>query len=563
MKAYSYIRFSTPDQIKGDSLRRQTEKAEKFCKEKDLILDTELNLRDLGLSAFKGKHRTQGGLSIFLKAIETGKVKPGSFLIVEDIDRLSREAPSYATQTLLTIIHSDISIVFMGANNLIVSKDTYNRDPSVFYQVSGSMMRAHEESRRKSELLQAAYANKRRMAKEHKTFYSRHMPAWLKYNEDTQKIETIPEAVEAVRLIFEMRLDGIGADRICQILNNRPDVWQPTKKPKKKKNHTGWHKYYVRKILGNPATLGILEFNQQRPDRQKRESEIINDYYPQIIEQDLFDKVQRAIQSDFHNKTGGGAGGKFSNIFRYILRCGHCGSPIHFISKGMTDGQNYAYLHCDASRRNQTDNGKRKCYANPANYRNFVRHFFADFEELDLPSLLQPEKDQEKRLKSLRRKASDTRNHIADNERQKANLIDDLSREDNSELRKAIRVKHIDLQESSKDLKNGLHEMEQEISRLEGNGKEMQKTIQEIRTFFKDIDLFCGSDKSIALRISLNNQLKSILNHIKLYTTPQDITPPERGLERWTNDKHIDRIVMNFKGSKKLRILQLQGWREV
>ena len=30
-KAYSYIRFSTPEQEKGDSLRRQEKRAEEYC----------------------------------------------------------------------------------------------------------------------------------------------------------------------------------------------------------------------------------------------------------------------------------------------------------------------------------------------------------------------------------------------------------------------------------------------------------------------------------------------------------------------------------------------------
>jgi hypothetical protein len=47
-KAYSYVRFSTPEQAKGDSHRRQTEKAAKYAAENGLELDTELRLADLG-----------------------------------------------------------------------------------------------------------------------------------------------------------------------------------------------------------------------------------------------------------------------------------------------------------------------------------------------------------------------------------------------------------------------------------------------------------------------------------------------------------------------------------
>ena len=61
-KAYSYIRFSTPEQSKGDSLRRQEEDAIEYAAEHGLELDTTLNLRDQGLSAFTGENVTAAAL---------------------------------------------------------------------------------------------------------------------------------------------------------------------------------------------------------------------------------------------------------------------------------------------------------------------------------------------------------------------------------------------------------------------------------------------------------------------------------------------------------------------
>ncbi len=61
---YSYIRFSTPEQIKGDSLRRQLEDTEKFAKDNGLYLDDSLTIKDLGVSAYKGRHKTHGALGI-------------------------------------------------------------------------------------------------------------------------------------------------------------------------------------------------------------------------------------------------------------------------------------------------------------------------------------------------------------------------------------------------------------------------------------------------------------------------------------------------------------------
>lgn len=53
-RAYSYIRFSTEEQAKGDSLRRQLDLRHEYLKGKDLILDETLTMHDLGVSGFKG-----------------------------------------------------------------------------------------------------------------------------------------------------------------------------------------------------------------------------------------------------------------------------------------------------------------------------------------------------------------------------------------------------------------------------------------------------------------------------------------------------------------------------
>jgi DNA invertase Pin-like site-specific DNA recombinase len=84
-KAFSYIRFSTPDQLKGDSLRRQLQSSREYAESRGLILDETLSMRDLGLSAYHGEHRTKGALGKFLELVDTGEIPKGSTLIVESL----------------------------------------------------------------------------------------------------------------------------------------------------------------------------------------------------------------------------------------------------------------------------------------------------------------------------------------------------------------------------------------------------------------------------------------------------------------------------------------------
>src|SRR6267142_865492 len=90
-KAFSYIRFSTPEQGRGTSYDRQIEAAERYARENGLDLDTKMTFTDLGVSAFRGKNAKTGELRAFLDATEAGLVLEGSYLLVESLDRLSRD----------------------------------------------------------------------------------------------------------------------------------------------------------------------------------------------------------------------------------------------------------------------------------------------------------------------------------------------------------------------------------------------------------------------------------------------------------------------------------------
>src|SRR5262245_19177135 len=87
--AFSYLRFSSKKQGAGDSIRRQYELAEAWAKKIGIPLDTSLRI-DKGISAFKGKNADIGSLGEFLRLVENGRIPKGSYLVVESLDRLTR-----------------------------------------------------------------------------------------------------------------------------------------------------------------------------------------------------------------------------------------------------------------------------------------------------------------------------------------------------------------------------------------------------------------------------------------------------------------------------------------
>lgn len=60
-KLYSYVRWSSEKQSTGTSSERQTSRAMRFAEENELEY---VEIKDAGVSAFKGKNTTQGKLGV-------------------------------------------------------------------------------------------------------------------------------------------------------------------------------------------------------------------------------------------------------------------------------------------------------------------------------------------------------------------------------------------------------------------------------------------------------------------------------------------------------------------
>jgi DNA invertase Pin-like site-specific DNA recombinase len=160
--AYSYIRFSHPEQAKGDSLRRQTELRDAWLARNKVKLDASLTLEDHGVSGFTGEHRgnpDRHALAAFLALVKKHRITKGSFLIVESLDRLSREDIIPALSLLLDLIQSGIRVV-----QLLPVETTFDArsNPMHLMMAIMELSRGHSESAMKSERVGAAWRDKKR-----------------------------------------------------------------------------------------------------------------------------------------------------------------------------------------------------------------------------------------------------------------------------------------------------------------------------------------------------------------------------------------------------------------
>jgi DNA invertase Pin-like site-specific DNA recombinase len=341
-KAYSYIRFSTPEQAAGDSLRRQTEAARGYAKLHGLDLDETLTFKDLGVSAFQGRNAAVGALGLFVDAVREGRVERGSYLLVESLDRISRQTVLRAVHALERIVIEDINLVDLSDGGKLYNTHTLDTDTTAFLLMSLRFMRANEESKRKSERVGSAYAQKRSDAKQGvkgKPF-TKMLPAWLRWDDTRREFVLSPERAEVVRRMFRDAAAGIGQHQIAHKLNARGA--EPWGKGKRKGKH--WHRSYVQKILTNPAVIGTFTPHRSLKDatgkRIREPQEPIENYWPAVVDAELFHRVVARVGATA--ARGRNAGAAPASIFSGVLKCSHCGGTVTRIAKG----GKAAYLVC-------------------------------------------------------------------------------------------------------------------------------------------------------------------------------------------------------------------------
>ena len=324
-KVYSYIRLSSVNQIKGRSKIRQKETTDNYVLKNDLG-EVEYII-DEGVSGYDGSNIETGNFGKFLIRVKNNQIEKGSYLLVESFDRISRENALYVLSIFSNIIDHDITVITLDDNGEY-NKKTLESNPGILYTAVGSILKANSESRTKSIRISEAWRNKRNNI--NKKPLTAKCPSWLKLNQHNNKYEIIPSAVETIKYIYQLAINGYGYGKITSLLNEQK------REPIGRVNH--WNKSYIEKILNNRQVIGEFQPHILIDKKRIKEGEPIINYYPQIINEIEFEKARRIITS--RKIEGGGRKGKvYSNLFTHILFCKLCGAPMNYINKG--DNNNY------------------------------------------------------------------------------------------------------------------------------------------------------------------------------------------------------------------------------
>jgi len=314
--AYSYVRFSSPGQAEGDSHRRQTSAAAAWCERHGIQLDTSTKLYDKGKSAFLGDHRKnpeRHALAVFLKLVEDDKVPRGSYLIIENLDRLSREHIQPALLLVLNLLQAGIRVVQLSPTEMVFDDKS---DTLPVMMMMMELSRGHNESAIKSERVGAAWAQKRKAVRETGAFFTRNMPRWVKRSPDG-KLVLIPERAAVIKRIFKLTASGYGLSSLVGLLTREgvPAFGDGAK----------WNRCYLSRILSDRRALGEL---QPRGAGKKPDGPPVTGYFPAVATEEQW-VAARAGASQ--RRRRGGRIGKNVNVFAGLIHCAHDGGG-YFVS---------------------------------------------------------------------------------------------------------------------------------------------------------------------------------------------------------------------------------------
>jgi DNA invertase Pin-like site-specific DNA recombinase len=381
-KAYSYIRMSTDTQARhGDSHRRQRSGSENYAKEHGLELVDSIDgvlLEDLGVSAFTGKNKQEGGaFALFIDALKGGKIEANSVLLVESLDRISREKLTEALPQFMDIVNRGVEIVTL-LDGQSYTKERLDREPFSLFMSLSVMIRANEESASKARRVQAAWESKRKKASATAPITTV-APAWLTYSEKSNRFEIVEERAAIVSKIFQMCAETCGQHGIARYLNENNVA--PFGKGKL------WYRSYINKILTNRAVLGEFQpCSEVAGSARKPVGEPIKNYYPAVVDEKIFQLAAAAVSR--RTPAGSGRKGKtFSNLFSRLLFCG-CGYSVSLKNRGKPPkgGQ---YLCCS----NKHAGGG--CQMKEWRLDFFESAFFRHIREVDFNALLGRDEQEE------------------------------------------------------------------------------------------------------------------------------------------------------------------------
>lgn len=363
-KAYAYIRFSSERQSGGDSEHRQLNPLDAFTASTGVkVVET---IYDRGKSAYRGSNAKTGNFRTLLERIETGEIGKGDYLVVESIDRLTRQRLIVSAEMLQGILRKGIRI-YTTIDQKCYEVDDPSRDLETLIMVQVIAKRANEESETKSKRISAAWRSRINQAKNGQKIIKigKSIPYGLRY--EAGQLVRIEAECEEVERLFTLMLDT-GMNSAIKEIN--------------KTSGRKWTTGHIQKIFESRSVIGCLTLHrvmyQANGSAKKVKIDAIENYYPNIISPELFWKVKdRLTERKVKNFTGRRSERNY-NIFQHSIFCGVCGLPMYYDHRGSSYlDKVYPHFKCESK-----GNGATKCDNDRLRFEYVFKAFLGYLERL-------------------------------------------------------------------------------------------------------------------------------------------------------------------------------------
>jgi DNA invertase Pin-like site-specific DNA recombinase len=303
-------------------------------------------------------------------------VPRGSCLIIENLDRLSREDIQPALLLALNLLQAGIRIVQLKPTE-IVFDDKSDTLPVMMMMME--LSRGHGESAMKSERIGKAWAEKKRAAREGRDQPPRkkdgrttqsltdRLPGWVE--ERNGKLYLIPTAAAVVRRIFQMAADGYGVPSIIKKLTTDgvPSIGRTSR----------WTRAYIGTIINGRRVLGEY---QPRDRNGKPVGDPVPGYYPTVVSEDEWLQARAGVQQ--RRRFRGRVSKAQVNLFAHLLRHARDGDTyIMATCVSRSTGKKFAILI-----NTEGDQGKTRRYSLP--YAVFETAVLSCLREIDPHEIL-------------------------------------------------------------------------------------------------------------------------------------------------------------------------------
>lgn len=327
--AYAYARYSSLAQASGGSVDRQITPLKEFSDRtgvevKEIIIDE-------GVSSYKGKNVNKGKFKEILDRIDSGVIRKGDYIVVESIDRITRQRVLDGVELLQGILRKGIRI-YTTSDRICYSRDNEEDDFNTIVMISLIAKRANEESATKSFRRKDAWKRHKELAVGGVAKINVKKPPYgLAYDESKSAFVVNEAEADEIRRIFSL-LKYMGVSNAIREVNGNA----------KRK----WANRHVMHLIDSQYPLGVLRSQKRTSDDKKEFVEYIEGYYPPILSQSEFNEAIAAMKGRRDRKDYGNTSTEDFNIFRSVIKCGCCGGSLLFEKQKNPKGIVYFYLHC-------------------------------------------------------------------------------------------------------------------------------------------------------------------------------------------------------------------------